>query len=125
MCLHISYLFTRVFTPHPGMPSWPSAGGGKEKDDVQAVIAAGAGVPPPAGHSHSAGQLLQQQTDTPKVCEGEVSKVLPSCCCQTVQPAPLPIDLTLYSALCNMSVQYSFPFLHYLVNFLKTHIIWI
>ena len=58
------------------------------------------GVPPPAGHSHS--------TDTPKVCEGEVSQVLPSCCCQTSQPAPLHIDLTLYSALHNKSVQTHF-----------------
>ena len=40
-----------------------------------------------------------------EVCEGEVSQVLPSCCCQTVQPALLHIDLTLYSALCNNSVQ--------------------
>ena len=75
------------------------------------VGARGAGVPPPAGHYLSTGQLLQQQTDTPQVCEGEVSQVqvcegevsqvLPSCCCQTVQPALLHIDLTLYSALCN------------------------
>ena len=50
---------------HPGMPFWPSAGGGREQDDGQAVIAAGEGVPPPASHSHSAEQHLQQQTDTP------------------------------------------------------------
>ena len=60
------------------MPSWPNAGGGRQQDDGQAVIAAGAGVPPPAGHSHSTGQLLQQQTDTPQVCEGEVPQVLPA-----------------------------------------------
>ena len=72
------------------------------------IIAAGAGVPPPACHSHSTGQLLQQQTDTPQVCEGEVSQVLPSCCCQTLQPALLHIDLTPYSALCNKSVQTHF-----------------
>ena len=35
------------------MPSWPSAGGGREQDDGQA----GEGVPPPAGHYHSTGQL--------------------------------------------------------------------
>ena len=46
------------------MPFWPSAGGGREQDDGQAVIAAGAGVPPSAGHSNSTGQLLQQMTDT-------------------------------------------------------------
>ena len=46
----------------------------------------------------------------------------PSCCCQTVQPALLPVYLTLYSALFNMSVQNLFIFLHYLVNFLNTHI---
>ena len=34
-------------------------------------------------------------------CEGEVSQALPSCCCQTVQPALLHIDLTLYSAMCS------------------------
>ena len=41
-------------------------------------LEADAGVPPPAGHCHSTGQLLQQQTDTPSVCEGEVSQVLPA-----------------------------------------------
>uniref|UniRef100_A0A671X4D0 RING-type domain-containing protein n=1 Tax=Sparus aurata TaxID=8175 RepID=A0A671X4D0_SPAAU len=50
----------------------------------------------PPNHKNQAGtsassnklnQLLQQQTDTPSVCEGEVSQVLPPCCCQTVQPA--------------------------------------
>ena len=45
------------------------------------------------------------------ICEGEVLQVLPSCCCRTVQPALLPIDLILYSALCNMFVQNSFLFL--------------
>ena len=38
-------------------PSWPNAGGGREQDDGQAVITAGAGVPPPAGHYLSTGQL--------------------------------------------------------------------
>ena len=56
------------------MPSWHSAGGGREQDDGQAVITASAGVPS-AGHYLSTGQLLQQQTDTPQVCEGEVSQV--------------------------------------------------
>ena len=60
------------------MPSWPSAGDGREQDDGQAVIAA-EGVSPPAGHYHSTGQLLQQRTDTLQVCEGEVSQVPPSC----------------------------------------------
>ena len=55
------------------MPSWPSAG--REQNDGQAVIAAGAGVPPPAALYHSTGQLLQWQTDTPQVCEWEVSQV--------------------------------------------------
>ena len=57
------------------MLSWPSAGGGREQDDGQAVISAVEGVPPPAGQYHSTGELLQQQTDTPQVCEGEVSQV--------------------------------------------------
>ena len=54
------------------MPSWPSAGGGREQDDWQAFIATGAGVPPPAGYCLRTEQLLQQQTDAPYVCEGEV-----------------------------------------------------
>ena len=97
------------------MPSGLIAGGGREQDDGQSVIAAGAGVPP-VGHYLSTGQLLQQQADTPSVCEGEVSQVLPPCFCQTVQPALLPIDLTLYSALCNNSVTNSFyhPYLLYI-----------
>ena len=52
------------------------------------VITAGAGVPAPAGHYHSTGQLLQQPTDTVQVCEGEVSQVLPYCCCQTFYKYP-------------------------------------
>ena len=32
-------------------------------------------------------------------CEGEVSQVLPSCCCQSVQPALLPVDLTVHCAI--------------------------
>ena len=44
-------------------------------------------------------QLLQQQTNITLVCEGEVSQVLPSCCFQAVQPALLPIDLTLHCAI--------------------------
>ena len=36
------------------------------------------------------------------VCEGEVSQVLPSCCCQTVHPVLLNIDLTVqYTAIQN------------------------
>ena len=55
----------------PGMPSWLSAGGGREQDDGQAVITAGAGVPPPAGHCHSSfsNRLIHPN------CEGEVSQV--------------------------------------------------
>ena len=71
----------------------PSSIFGCPLDPVQVVGegagGTGAGVPPPAGHCHGTGQ-----TNTPQVCEGEVSQVLPSCCCQTVQPASLPIDLT-------------------------------
>ena len=49
----------------PNTDFQPNAGGGRERDDGRAVITAGAGVPPPAGHYLSTGQLLQQQTDTP------------------------------------------------------------
>ena len=38
-------------------------------------------------------RLMQPQ------CEGEVSQVLPSSCCQTLQPALLPIDLTVQCKL--------------------------
>lgn len=52
-----------------------------------------------AGHSEGAGELLQRQAASPEVCEGEISQVLPPCCCQTVHPAVLPIDLTLHCAV--------------------------
>ena len=38
------------------------------------------------------------------------------------KPALLPVDFTLYSALCNMTEQNSSLFLHHLVNFLNIHI---
>ena len=40
-----------------------------------------------------------EQNWEPQVCEGEVSQVLPSCCCQTLWPALLPIDQA--CALCH------------------------
>ena len=75
----------------------------REQDDGQSVIAAGAGVKPPAGQFHSTVQLLQQQTDKPQVCEGEVSQFLPSCCCHCTGTAPN----TPHSALCTMQYIYT------------------
>ena len=55
----------------------------------------------------------QRQSNTPQVCGGEVSQVLPSCCCQTVQPALLPTDLTLhithFSFFFALIGQFSYP----------------
>ena len=105
------------------MSSWSSAGGGREQNDGQAVISTGEGVPPPAGHYLSTGQLLQQQTDTHQVCEGEVSQVCPSCCCQTAQPALLPVDLTVYRThfWFALSGQFFNIYIHYLYLEMKVH----
>ena len=70
------------------LPSWLSAGSGREQDDGQAVITAGAGVPPPAGDCHSTGQLLQWQIATPQVCEGP-SCLLQSHCATSTAPSSI------------------------------------
>ena len=75
------------------MPSWPSAGGGREQDDEQAVIA----VQPPAGHCHSTGQLLQQQTDPPQVWNHRSFLLLSDCTTSTAPYRP-------HSALCDTTI---------------------
>ena len=64
----------------------PGGDDGREENDGQAVISDEQRLSPQG--------LLQWQTASPKVCEGVTSQLLPTCSCQTVQPALLPVNLT-------------------------------
>ena len=43
-------------------------------------------------------QVCEGEVSQVQVCEGEVSQLPPSCCCHTLQPALLPVVLTVHCA---------------------------
>lgn len=69
----------------------------------------------PVQDTQSTGEHLQRQAASPKVCEGAISQVHPSCCFLTVQPALLPVDPPTHTPNQLQTVQSHYPnvqFLH-------------